>query len=213
MDNPWLNISASVYEGHMGSPNVDQLSFLAVAFREALEDHNCTSVALLGCATGNGLEFVNYEETERLTAVDINPEYLAILRQRYRDSVPGLEIIQYDLETCRLDEQAYSLIFAGLVFEYLEPRALLQRISRWLSEDGIMVAVLQLPAKKLPGVTETPYQSLKALNSIMNLIDPEQFKVISTEIGLIEIEGKEITLATGKSFYIGTFRKKIVQIK
>lgn len=191
----------------MGSPNVAQLSFLAKTFKEALENHDCNTIALLGCATGNGLEYVKNEITQRVTAVDINPEYLEILRQRYGDGVPRLEIVRDDLKKCRIEQQAYSLIFAGLVFEYLEPRALLQKIAKWLRMDGIMVTVLQLPAKKFLSVTETPYTSLKALNSIMNLIDPKQFKIISTDVGLMEIEEKEITLETGKSFYIGTYQK------
>ena len=74
MVNPWLTITAADYEGHMASPNVDQLSLLANTFKEALEQHNCDTVALLGCATGNGLEHVKRECTHRVTAVDINPE-------------------------------------------------------------------------------------------------------------------------------------------
>jgi len=205
MVNPWLNIPAADYEGHMGSPNVDQLSFLASTFKETLEHHDCGTVALLGCATGNGLEHVKREFTRRVTAVDINPEYLEILRQRYGNSVPGLEVVQDDLESCELEKQAYSLIFAGLVFEYLEPQALLQRIAKWLQMDGILVTVLQ-PAERA-SVTETPYTSIKSLNSIMSLIDPNKFKVIAANVSLMAIEDKFITLETGKSFYIGTYQK------
>lgn len=204
--NPWLNIPAAEYEGHMGSPNVDQLSFLSSTFKEALEYHDCVTVALLGCATGNGLEHVKREFTHRVTAVDINPEYLGVLRQRYGNSVPGLEVVQDDLESCELEKQAYSLIFVGLVFEYLKPLALLQKIAKWLQVDGILVTVLQLSVEGA-SITETPYTSLKSLNSIMNLIDPKQFKIIADDVGLMAIKEKFITLETGKSFYIGTYQK------
>lgn len=206
MVNPWLNIPATDYEGHMGSPNVGQLSFLANIFKEALEHHDCHTVALLGCATGNGLEHVKGEFTHRVTAVDMHPEYLGILRQRYGNKVPGLEVVQDDLESCELDKQAYSLIFAGLIFEYLEPLVLLQKIAKWLQVDGILVSVLQLPAEGA-SVSETPYTSLKSLSSIMSLIDPTQFKPIAADIGLMAIEEKSITLETGKSFYIGIYQK------
>ena len=205
MVNPWLNIPVADYEGHMGSPNVDQLSFLAGTFKETLEHHDCDTVALLWCATGNGLKHVKRGFTRRVTAVDINPEYLEILRQRYGNSVPGLEVVQDDLESCELEKQAYSLIFAGLVFEYLEPQALLQRIAKWLQMDGILVTVLQ-PAEGA-SVTETPCTSIKSLNSIMSLIDPNKFKIIAANVGLMAIEEKFITLETGKSFYIGTYQK------
>jgi len=205
MVNPWLNIPAADYEGHMDSSNVDHLLFLASTFKETLEHHDCGTVALLGCATGNGLEHVKKEFTHQVTAVDINPEYLEVLRQRYGNSVPGLEVVQDDLESCELEKQAYSLIFAGLVFEYLEPQALLQRIAKWLQMDGILVTVLQ-PAEGA-SVTETPYTSIKSLNSIMSLIDPNKFKIIAANVGLMAIEEKFITLETGKSFYIGTYQK------
>ena len=105
MENPWLGIPADDYEAHMSSPNVDQPSFRGMTFKETLDKHDCSAVALLGCATGNGLEYINSETTRRLTAVDINPEYLEVLRQRNETSVQGFEIIEADLETCELDNQ------------------------------------------------------------------------------------------------------------
>jgi len=199
MVNPWLNIPAADYEGHMGSPNVAQLSFLASTFKETLEHHDCDTVALLGCATGNGLEHVKMGFTHRITAVDVNPEYLEVLRQRYGDSVPGLEVVQDDLESCELEKQAYSLIFAGLVFEYLEPLALLQRIAKWLQVDGILVTVFQLPVEGA-SVTETPYTSLKSLNSIMRLIDPKQFKIIAADVGLGQLKKNSLLLKRANHF-------------
>lgn len=205
--NPWLNIPAEDYEGHMNSPEVDQLSFLSAAFEQSLENHDCDTVALLGCATGNGLEHVKSGATHRVTAVDINPEYLEVLRRRHGDRVVGLEVVHADLENCELDRQAYSLIFAGLVFEYVEPSALLRRISGWLGANGVLIAVLQLPA---PGssVTKTPYTSLESLNSIIELIDPKQFRKIAAAVGLTAVEENMVTLETGKSFYVGAYRNR-----
>jgi len=208
MKNPWLKIPAADYEAHMSSPNVDQLAFLGRTFKEALDRHDCSAVALLGCATGNGLEHINSETTKRLTAVDISPEYLEILRQRYEKSVPGLEIIEADLETCELEKQAYSLIFAGLIFEYLSPRALLlNRIAGGLRQGGVMVAVLQQHAKDKKKVTDTSYASLKKLESIMQLINPHDFKAMAHDAGLNELGSETVALASGKPFYIGTFTK------
>jgi hypothetical protein len=47
-------------------------------------------VLLLGCSTGNGLARVDPTVTRRLTGVDLNPEYLARLRDRFPD--PGFEL-------------------------------------------------------------------------------------------------------------------------
>lgn len=206
MMNPWLTIPASDYEGHMGNPDVDQLSFLSVQFKEALERHICDSIALPGCATGNGLEHVKKDRTRRITAIDINPEYLEILGKRYGDHVQGLEVVQADLETCKLEKEAYSLIFAGLIFEYLVPEVLLGKIAQWLRRDGVLVAILQMPTEG-PSVTDTPYTSLKSLNTIMNLVNPERFKGIAADAGLSAMEEKVTTLETGKSFFAGTYKR------
>ena len=48
MGNPWLHIPAADYEAHMDSPNVAQLSFLGSTFKEALEHHECITVANWG---------------------------------------------------------------------------------------------------------------------------------------------------------------------
>jgi len=207
MTNPWLRIPASDYEGHMSSPKVAQQSFLAQTFKESLESQDSSTIALLGCATGNGLEYVYKGVTRRVTAVDVNPEYLDILRERYEGTAPGLEIVEADLETCAIGNQAYSLIFAGLVFEYLEPRKLLLQIAGWLQAGGVMVAILQLPAKHENMISETSYASLKKLESIMKLIPPEELKLMAIGVGLLETEAKIITLKSGKSFYIGTYMK------
>lgn len=191
----------------MGSPDVDQLAFLSRTFQKCLGKQYCSAVALLGSATGNGLEHINIEVTKRVTVVDINPEYLEILRQRYEMSVPGLEIMEADLQTCELEKQAYSLIYAGLIFEYLDPQKLLPGISAWLRQDGVMVAVLQLPAKGVKKVTDTSYASLKKLESIMHLVPPQAFQAMAYDAGLRELESEIVALGSGKPFYVGTFIK------
>src|SRR5258706_2829717 len=207
MNNPWLQIPASDYEGHMSSPNIAQQQFLAQTFQEALSKYDSTFIAYLGCTTGNGLEFVNSDVTKKVTAIDLNPKYLEILRQRYGHIVPGLEVVEANLETCSLEESAYSLIFAGLIFEYVELEVLLPKIARWLQINGVLVSVLQLPAKNLAKVSESHYESLKTLAPIMKLITPSQFKTIATDLGLRETEARIVNLASGKPFFIGTYIK------
>lgn len=208
MSNPWLRIPANDYEQHMSSPNVDQLSFLASRFKESVESYDASTIALLGCATGNGLEYVDSRNTQRITAVDINPEYLRILRQRYESRIPGLEIIEADLEKCDLDDKTYSLVFAGLVFEYLNPRILLMKIANWLHSDGVMIVVLQLQTAHSEKVTTTPYTSLKLLDQIMKLISPEELKAQAESVKLRETKARTVTLKSHKSFYIGAFVKE-----
>ena len=206
MSNPWLNIPASDYEGHMNLPEVDQLSFLATEFKQALKRNICTSVAYFGCATGNGIEYIDPEITKRLTVIDLNPEYLEILRSRYRKLVPHIEIVQADLNNLDMQNPNYDVIFASLIFEYLEPFSLLQKITSWLSANGKMIVILQQPDINNKIVSETPYKSLNSLKSIMKLHHASDFITLASQAGLVEIENKNIVLKSGKTFYIGTFQ-------
>jgi SAM-dependent methyltransferase len=207
MDNPWLNIPASDYEGHMNLPEVNQLSFLGNVFKESLAKYNNNSIAYLGCATGNGLEYISSEKTHKLTAIDINPEYLEILRNRFQSKIPSLETIEADLNDYQGNNQRYSLVFAGLIFEYLPSIPLLKKISNWLKKAGVMVVVLQLQDKHTKKVSDTPYSSLKQLDPIMKLISDRDFKLMAMENELMELEGKIITLESRKTFYIGAYGK------
>jgi SAM-dependent methyltransferase len=206
-DNPWLLIPAADYEGHMSAPHIAQAQFLSQVFKEALRVYDASTVAQLGCATGNGLEHIDPAATRRLSCVDINPEYLAILRARYGERIAGLEVVEADLATCRLQPGAYSLIFTGLVFEYVAPKILLPKIADWLRPDGVLVVVLQILAQGLPEVSESPYQSLKLLESIMRLVSPQEFRSTAENESLGEIESKIVTLESGKAFYVGTFTR------
>jgi len=144
MNNPWLNIPASDYEGHMGLPEVDQLAFLGNVFKEALNKYDSRSLAYLGCATGNGLEYIDNKKTEQLTVIDINPEYLEILKTRYQKQIPNMEIIEADLCSYEGNGKRYSLIFAGLLFEYVSPETLLLKTANWIENEGVLFVVLQL---------------------------------------------------------------------
>lgn len=191
----------------MSSPGIAQQQFLAQIFQESLSRYDNTSIALLGCTTGNGLEFINPTKTQKVTAVDINPEYLNILRQRFNKSFDGLEIIEANLETYSLTPSTYTLVFAGLVFEYIDPHIFLPKIVNGLSKNGVLISILQLPSKNLAKVSESKYESLKTLAPIMNLVDPIQFTRIANDLGLTTLETRIITLPSGKPFFIGAYTK------
>jgi trans-aconitate methyltransferase len=191
----------------MRLPEVDQLSFLGDVLKESPGKYDSRSFAYLGCSTGNGLEYIRNDKTHKVTAIDINPEYLSILRNRYQHKIPNLEIVETDLNDYQGNGQRYSLIFAGLLFEYLDPGPLLRKISTWLESAGVMVVVLQLQDKHVKKVSDTPYSSLKRLDPFMKLISDQNFKLLAKKSGMKELEGKRFTLESGKSFYVGVFGK------
>ncbi|MBN2529163.1 MAG: class I SAM-dependent methyltransferase [Deltaproteobacteria bacterium] len=206
--NPWCTISPTDYDGHMGHPSVNQTRLLCDVFGDALSKCSAQSVAMLGCATGNGLEHIAKKRTRRVTVVDINKLFLEKLAEKYGAQIHGLDVRHDDLNHIRLDKNAYSLVFAGLVFEFVDWQSLLKKVSGWLIQNGALSVVLQCPSETLPDVSSSPYPSLKKVGALFNMIHPDVFGAECGQLGLCARETEYITLASGKSFYIGTYVKK-----
>jgi hypothetical protein len=87
---PWLEIPLADYEGHMTL--VGQAQMLADELKAALDLHKPQSVAIVGCAGGNGFEAFITPPLERVVGIDVNASYLEVLRSRYAGLIPGLEL-------------------------------------------------------------------------------------------------------------------------
>lgn len=205
--NPWLQIPAEDYEGHMSASNVDQLQMLNKIFADVLNDFDPKTTAVLGCTMGNGFEHLINKNIERIIGVDINHEYLAICKNRFEKSLPQLELICADLNELEIANESFDLIHAALIFEYVEVELLLSKISRWLKPDGRLSVVLQLKSEMSEPISETPYQSLKLLNPVMKLVEPEEFRENVKSYGLDETKNLKIKMKSGKSFLIFLFQK------
>ena len=201
-DNPWLNIPAADYEGHMGSPAVGQLAFLADIFRERYDRLRPARLLVAGCTTGNGLEHVDPAVTRRVAGVDLNPEYLRILRERHGARLDGLETICADLGDCDFAPSAFDWIHCALLFEYLVPGPALARLATWLTPGGVLTAVLQLADDALPAISATPYGSLRRLDGFMRLVAPGDFRAAAAAAGLAPREETIERLPSGKRFLV-----------
>ncbi|HVS25014.1 MAG TPA: class I SAM-dependent methyltransferase, partial [Gammaproteobacteria bacterium] len=89
-DNPWLTIPLADYEAHMALPEVGQAQLLAAVFAAELRARAPASVAVLGCAGGNGFEHA--PRSLRVVGVDLNPDYVAAARARFGGRLPRLEL-------------------------------------------------------------------------------------------------------------------------
>jgi len=207
MKNPWLQIPACDYEAHMASPEVAQTQALSKLMASALKEHSPASLAVIGCTTGNGFEHIDHTHTHRVVGVDINAAYLAVLKTRFADRIPRLELIEADITSPDFELDPVSMVFAALVFEYLNVAVALCKITRCLAPGGILVAVLQLPSPESTPVTATRYRSLELLAPIMNLISPSEFSRMCNSLGLQQIKTNVIPLQKGKAFFVGFYRK------
>ncbi len=115
---------------------MDQLQALSRGFAAACAEFGPIRLAVPGCATANGLEHVDPSVTRRAVGVDLNPRYLEIARARHSRLGGVVELVAAPLEVCAFPPESFDLIFAGLIFEYVEPEALLRRIAFWLAPGG-----------------------------------------------------------------------------
>jgi SAM-dependent methyltransferase len=199
---PWLGISLADYEQHMALPYVGQAQLIRDVFAAALGRHAPQSVAVLGCAGGNGFDCVP-PSVRRVVGVDINPDFIAAARQRF-GSKPGLELYVADILHDDLPFDAVDFIFAALLFEYVELATALAKIRAKLARGGQLVVVLQL-ASSVPEVTPSPYGGLAALSTTMRLVPPQELIDLAATVGLA-VRGDATVESTGhKHFSVLTF--------
>ncbi len=205
MRNPWLDIPLADYEGHMALPQVAQAQLLSDIFAEALTEFMPQSVAVLGCAGGNGFERISSHVTRRVVGVDLNPEYIHEAHRRFQARLPGLQLFAGDIQTGVFDFAPVDLVFAGLLFEYVEVEVVLGRINCMLGEGGRLVTVLQLPNEAIPEVTPSPFTSLRALSSLISLVAPERLEHLAALHGYRQTAARPVQSAGGKMFQVQTF--------
>ena len=193
----------------MGSPEVGQLQLLNRLLKRTLEEARPRNAAVLGCTTGNGFEHFDLAVTQHILGVDINPSYLRVAGERFAHFGTCLELKCADVTLGCFGSRRYDLVHAALLFEYVEPLAVLGHIRQALKKQGILSVVLQLPNAALPTVSQTAYTArLAGLSAIFRHFGRDEFCELAARQGFLEMKGETITLANGKSFYYGKFHKR-----
>lgn len=204
--NPWLAVPLADYEAHMALPHVGQGRLLSEAFGRALDAYAPRCVALLGCAGGNGLEQTTTRPLERVVAVDINPDYVRQARTRWATRIPGLELFVGDVQAEDFGFAPVDLVFAGLLFEYLDIAKALAKVRTMLRARGTLVTVSQLPSAAIPEITPSPFASLDGLGSIMRLVRPGRLRELAEAGGYRQVEEQILDATGGKQFCMQGFR-------
>jgi SAM-dependent methyltransferase len=212
MNNPWLNIPASDYIGHMSSPEVAQHQALNHLFRDILSSACPRSLLVLGCATGNGFEHIDPAVTSRVVGVDINPAYLQRLVEGFPDPPFGLDLQCRDLSQYAFEPAAFDLVHAALILEYVDWSLLLPRMVAAVKPRGALNVVLQLPSRTRPAVTPTAFTSLRALESIFRFVDPDALIAAAAALGLHVDSRRTERLESAKAFEVLRFRKSATTI-
>jgi len=206
MSNPWLNISIDDYEGHMSLPAVGQAQMIAEQFDRALERWAPKSVAVIGCAGGNGLDKIAARTVERVVAVDVNPGYIERTRARHAQRLQGLELVCADIQSESLIYDPVDLTYASLLFEYVDVLFTLRTLKRNSRPNAVLTTILQLPHLTIHAVSPSPYKSLGSLASTMTLVAPETLRHAATHVGFAAADSTIIELSSGKRFCVQNFR-------
>ena len=82
----------------MSLPTIAQAELLAAEFDSLLKEYNPSSVAVIGCAGGNGFDRISQKTTSRVVGIDINSTYIAEASTRYASLIPNLELYVADIQ-------------------------------------------------------------------------------------------------------------------
>ena len=207
MNNPWLNIPAGDYIGHMSSPEVAQYQVLNHLFREILASTCPRSLLVLGCAIGNGFEHIDPAVTSRVVGVDMNAAYLQRLGEQFPHPPFRLDLQCRDLSQYSFEPAAFDLVHAALILEYVDWSLLLPRMVATVKPRGALNVVLQLPSRTGPAVTPTAFTSLRALETIFRFVDPDALTADATALGLHLDSRRTERLESAKAFEVLRFRR------
>jgi hypothetical protein len=116
--------------------SVGQAQMLANALSGFVELHRPPSLAVIGCTGGNGLERVSRTVTSRLVAVDANPVYAHVAQKQFAHRFRQFEAVVGDAQSEAMTFMPVAAAFAGLVFEYVSPSALLRQLPQWIHPGG-----------------------------------------------------------------------------
>lgn len=197
--NAWLDIPLADYEAHMSLPAIAQARMLAEQLEALIARFRPGSLAVVGCAGGNGFERVG-AQVERVVAIDINRAYLDALESRFAGRWPGLELICADVQSPTVSFAPVELVYAALIFEYVNAAAALEALRKGLRAGGVLAALVQLPSPAHAAVSASPYASLQGLSGVMRLVPPDALRREAARAGFAPADSRDIGLASGKRF-------------
>jgi hypothetical protein len=204
--SPWLDIPLADYEGHMALPEIAQARMLADELEGAVRLHTPSSVAIIGCSGGNGFERLISTTVERIVGIDINPTYVAAAWARFGTKLPQLALYVANIQDALPNIMPLEMIFAGLIFEYVNLRATMHNLRRLCAPGGTLVAVLQAPSAEAQAISPSPYRNLQRLGPAMRLRDTREVKGAAAEAGFAPAAKRNLTLPSGKSFSVLSFK-------
>ncbi len=208
MENVWNKIPLEDYELHMQHESVGQLHLLNNLTKKYLEKLSPEIVLFLGIAGGNGLEHIDNNITSQVFGIDINQNYLDETKKRFKDQIPNLNLINIDISSRKIEKiTKANLIWAALIFEYVETDTCFEFINDNIQENGYLVVTIQ-ENDGVSSVSQTGIETIKSAGQIFRLISESDLVSIADKFGFQKIDFEENILPNKKSLKTYTFVKK-----
>ncbi len=206
--NPWTAVAPADYEAHMTSPAVAQLPVLSGIVARELAALRPSSLLVVGCATGNGFEPIDPRVTGRVAGIDVNPGFLAVLRERHGGRLRGLDLYAADVLDPALEPGTFELVHAALLLEHVPWQPALRRIAGWIRAGGLLSLVLQLPSAESAPVSPSVIAArYPGIGETMRLVEPAALNQAALELGLAPQASERLALPQGKAFLVVRYRR------
>jgi len=208
MDNIWNTIPLEDYELHMQHETVGQLHLLNDLTKKYLRKLSPDIVMFLGIAGGNGLEHIDNKVTSQVFGIDINQNYLDETKKRFEDQIPNLNLINIDISSGKTEKiTKANLIWAALIFEYVETGSCFEFINNNIQENGYLIVTIQ-ENNGVSSVSQTGIETIKSAGQIFRLISESDLVSVADKFGFCKIDFEENILPNKKSLKTYTFLKK-----
>jgi len=204
MKSPWLDVPLADYEGHMALPGIEQAQLLSDIFAGSLAKFSPRSVAVIGCAGGNGLDRIP-PAISRVVGVDLNPRFVAETEARFRGRIETLELMVGDIQSHEVSFAPVDLIFLGLILEYVNAESVMARMPSMLTARGRIVTVVQLPTVGYQQVSPSPFKSVHSVGEVMHLVPPARLQDSMEAQGFVQLESRNVVSNGGKRFQVQVF--------
>ena len=208
MDNIWNTIPLEDYELHMLHKSVGQSQLLNNLTKKYLKKLSPEIVMFLGISGGNGLEHIDNNVTSKVFGIDINQNYLDETKKRFKDQIPNLNLLNIDISSRNTEKLIKAnLIWAALIFEYVEIDICFEFINNNIQENGYLIVTIQ-ENNGVSSVSQTGIETIKSVGQILKLISESDLISIADKFGFRKIDFEENILPNKKSLKTYTFVKE-----
>jgi hypothetical protein len=198
VSNPWERVLLNDYEEHMKLDNIQQLQILNQIMKKQIKQNPIKSLAILGIAGGNGLEYIDLNSFEKVYGIDVNQNYLDVCKKRYSHLDECLTLLKMDLTdlTNRLPD--IELIIGNLLIEYIGIEIFIKQLAK-VTPKFVSCVVQKNVTNQF--VSDSPYlESFMEISDIHNDIDKVELTKGMKSLNYMLILEEEYLLPNSKKF-------------